>query len=63
MEHGRCVHVYVCLFACMLGREVYKEKKKKKAGHPTFEWEMFLQRGAKKNKKTEAIFYCERNAA
>lgn len=22
--------MYVCLFACMLGREVYKEKKKKK---------------------------------
>lgn len=30
VEQGRCVHVYVCLFVCMLARDVYTEKKKKK---------------------------------
>lgn len=56
--------MYVCLFACMLGRKVYKDKKnkQKKTGHPTFEWEVVFCREVPK-KKEEAIFCCERDAA
>lgn len=46
------MHVYVCLFACMLGREVNKEKKRQ-TGHPTLR--LFLQRGAIQKKKNQ---YC-----
>lgn len=51
------MHVYVCPFACMLGREVYKERKKNKTGHPTFEWDIvFAERCQKKKKKRSNIF-------
>lgn len=44
---GTYVHVYVCLFACVLGREVYKEKKKMR--HPTLEWELVFVERCQKN--------------
>lgn len=50
------MHVYVCPFACMLGREVYKERKKNKTGHPTFEWDIVFAERCQKKKKNEAIF-------
>lgn len=49
------MHVYVCLFACMLGREVNKEKKKTN-GTSYFEV-VFAERCQKKN---EAISCYER---
>lgn len=49
--------MYVCLFACMLVREVYKEKKKKKkTRHPTFEWDVVFAKKDAQKKKKEAIF-------
>lgn len=47
--------MYVCLFVCMLGREVYKDKKnkQKKTGHPTFEWEVVFCREVPKKKKKQ----------
>lgn len=52
--NGRCIHVNVCLFVCMLGREVYKDKKRKKRKrHPTFEWEVVFADGVA---LTDAIF-------
>lgn len=58
------MHVYVCLFACMLGRRGIQKKKKKKNKTKRdillLSGRLFLQRGAKQN---EAIFCCERDAA
>lgn len=45
--------MYVCLFACMLVREIYKEKKTR---HPTFEWNaVFAERCQKQMKQYFAV--------
>lgn len=53
-----CVCVSVCVHAWQRG--IQRKEEKKKAGHPTFEWEMFLQRGAKKNKKKQKQYFTVR---
>lgn len=56
--------MYVCLFACVLDKVVYKKKRNillLSRKLVVFVFVFFLQIGAKK--KEEAIFWCERNAA
>lgn len=53
------MHAYACLFAYVLGREVYKEKKNNKKKtfkkNPTFEWEIVFAQRCQKIKQYFAV--------